>query len=119
MVDKLGCRRTFQIDTKPLILGAIVSAQAHSLNEILLGRFIVGLGIGVNTVLVPIYISEVAPTKYRGSLGTVSNWHLPWDYSITVLEYRQNMICIGENLLPFLRATMVVDNGNMFFLLSN
>ncbi|XVF81581.1 hypothetical protein PTKIN_Ptkin15bG0166600 [Pterospermum kingtungense] len=71
LVDKLGCRRTFQIDTIPLILGALVSAQAHSLNEILLGRFLVGLGIGVNAVLVPIYISEVAPTKYRGSLGSL------------------------------------------------
>jgi len=29
------------------------------LDEILCGRFLVGLGIGVNTVLVPIYISEV------------------------------------------------------------
>lgn len=36
-----------------------LSAQAHSLDEILCGRFLVGLGIGVNTVLVPIYISEV------------------------------------------------------------
>lgn len=35
------------------------SAQAHSLDEILWGRFLVGLGIGVNAVLVPIYISEV------------------------------------------------------------
>ncbi|KAJ6679426.1 hypothetical protein OIU79_019229 [Salix purpurea] len=71
VVDKLGCRRTFQLDTIPLILGALISAQAHSLDEILWGRFLVGLGIGVNTVLVPIYISEVAPTKYRGSLGTL------------------------------------------------
>ncbi|KAM7276173.1 hypothetical protein ACFE04_018039 [Oxalis oulophora] len=72
IVDKLGCRRTFQIDTLPLIIGALISAHANSLNEILLGRFLVGIGIGVNTVLVPIYISEVAPTKYRGSLGTLS-----------------------------------------------
>ncbi|KAJ7964801.1 Plastidic glucose transporter like [Quillaja saponaria] len=71
LVDKLGCRRTFQIDTIPLIFGAILSAQAHSLDEILWGRFLVGLGIGVNTVLVPLYISEVAPTKYRGSLGSL------------------------------------------------
>jgi hypothetical protein len=35
------------------------SANAHSLDEILWGRFLVGLGIGVNAVLVPIYISEV------------------------------------------------------------
>ncbi|CAL5336385.1 unnamed protein product [Camellia sinensis] len=71
LVDKLGCRRTVQVDTIPLILGAIISGQAHSLDEILWGRFLVGLGIGVNTVLVPIYISEVAPTRYRGSLGTL------------------------------------------------
>uniref|UniRef100_A0A2P2IWX2 Uncharacterized protein MANES_13G066800 n=1 Tax=Rhizophora mucronata TaxID=61149 RepID=A0A2P2IWX2_RHIMU len=71
LVDRLGCRRTFQIDSIPLILGAILSAQAHSIDEILWGRFLVGLGIGVNTVLVPIYISEVAPTNYRGSLGTL------------------------------------------------
>lgn len=71
LVDKFGCRRTLQNDTIPLILGALISAQAHSLDEILWGRFLVGLGIGVNTVLVPIYISEVAPTKYRGSLGTL------------------------------------------------
>ncbi|KAF5190060.1 Solute carrier family 2, facilitated glucose transporter member [Thalictrum thalictroides] len=71
LVDKLGYRRTLQISTIPLILGAVLSAQAHSLEEILLGRVLVGLGIGVDTVLVPIYISEVAPTKYRGSLGAL------------------------------------------------
>ncbi|XP_044466343.1 probable plastidic glucose transporter 1 isoform X2 [Mangifera indica] len=71
LVDRLGCRRTFQIDTIPLILGAVISAQAHTLDEMLWGRFLVGLGIGVNTVLVPIYISEVSPTKYRGSLGSL------------------------------------------------
>ncbi|XP_052735630.1 probable plastidic glucose transporter 1 isoform X2 [Vigna angularis] len=71
LVDRLGCRLTFQIDSIPLILGAIISAQAHSLNEIIGGRLLVGFGIGVNTVLVPIYISEVAPTKYRGALGSL------------------------------------------------
>ncbi|XP_050896902.1 probable plastidic glucose transporter 1 [Lathyrus oleraceus] len=71
LVDKLGCRLTFQIDVIPLILGAIISANARSLDEILWGRFLVGLGIGVNVVLVPIYISEVAPTKYRDSLGSL------------------------------------------------
>ncbi|XP_020259284.1 probable plastidic glucose transporter 1 isoform X1 [Asparagus officinalis] len=71
LINRLGCRRTLQIDMVPLIVGAFLSAQAHSLDEILLGRFLVGLGIGVNTVLVPIYISEVSPTRYRGSLGAL------------------------------------------------
>ncbi|XP_042425080.1 probable plastidic glucose transporter 1 [Zingiber officinale] len=71
LVDKFGSRRTFQLDTIPLILGALLSAQAHTMNEMLWGRFLVGLGIGANTVLVPLYISEVSPTKYRGSLGSL------------------------------------------------
>ncbi|XP_031479119.1 probable plastidic glucose transporter 1 isoform X1 [Nymphaea colorata] len=71
LVDNFGCRRTFQINAVPLIAGALLCAQAHSLDEILWGRFSVGLGIGANTVLVPIYISEVSPTRYRGSLGTI------------------------------------------------
>ncbi|OQU89457.1 hypothetical protein SORBI_3002G193800 [Sorghum bicolor] len=71
LVDKFGCKRTLQIVSIPLIIGALLSAQADSLDEMLLGRFLVGIGIGVNTVLVPLYISEVAPTKYRGTLGTL------------------------------------------------
>lgn len=95
LVDKFGCKKTLQIDSIPLIIGALLrylvsllrcffvpkymefllisvvcssirlhinqsySAQADSLEEMLLGRFLVGIGIGVNTVLVPIYISEV------------------------------------------------------------
>ncbi|XP_059077710.1 probable plastidic glucose transporter 1 isoform X3 [Cryptomeria japonica] len=72
LADKIGRQRTLQLDAIPLIFGALVSAEANSLNEMILGRFLVGLGIGANTVLVPIYISEVSPTKYRGSLGTIS-----------------------------------------------
>ncbi|KAI5448419.1 hypothetical protein KIW84_015728 [Lathyrus oleraceus] len=45
LVGKLGCRLTFQIDAIPLILGAIISANACSLDEILWGRFLVGLGM--------------------------------------------------------------------------
>ncbi|KAJ6722710.1 PLASTIDIC GLUCOSE TRANSPORTER 1-RELATED [Salix koriyanagi] len=95
VVDKLGCRRTFQLDTIPLILGALIrfsnlmkyiilklSLIYDTLHVVTVLKrtlwmkysgedFLLGFGIGVNTVLVPIYISEVAPTKYRGSLGTL------------------------------------------------
>lgn len=49
------------------------SAQAHSLDEVLLGRFLVGLGIGVDTVLVPIYISEVILCFRLVGLMQISN----------------------------------------------
>jgi hypothetical protein len=60
LADKVGRRRTFQIDAIPLILGAALSASAQSVEMMVLGRFMVGIGIGVNTSLVPLYISEVS-----------------------------------------------------------
>ncbi|KAJ7570475.1 hypothetical protein O6H91_01G121500 [Diphasiastrum complanatum] len=71
LADKVGRRRTFQLDMLPMILGAALSASTQTVGGMLLGRFLVGLGIGVNTALVPLYISEVAPTKYRGALGSI------------------------------------------------
>lgn len=71
LADKIGRRRTFQIDMLPLILGAALSASADSVYAMIVGRFLVGIGIGVNTGLVPVYISEIAPTKYRGALGSI------------------------------------------------
>ena len=42
-------------------------------------RVIGGLGIGISTVAAPLYISEIAPPKYRGRLaGHVSVQHCLW-----------------------------------------
>ncbi|XP_048506891.1 glucose transporter type 1 isoform X6 [Athalia rosae] len=45
---------------------------AHSYEILFLGRFIIGVNCGLNTSLVPMYISEIAPLNLRGGLGTVN-----------------------------------------------
>eukprot|EP00249_Psilotum_nudum_P008610 c21400_g1_i3 orf=154-1119(+) len=71
LADKIGRKRTFQVDMLPLIFGSALSASTDSVHGMILGRFLVGIGLGVNAGLVPLYISEVAPTKYRGALGSM------------------------------------------------
>ncbi|EMG48161.1 hypothetical protein G210_1328, partial [Candida maltosa Xu316] len=62
-----------------LVFGAAISLEAkHSsgLASIYAGRVITGLGVGGCSGLAPIYISECAPTKIRGSL--VGSWEICW-----------------------------------------
>ncbi|XP_075228608.1 glucose transporter 1 isoform X4 [Lycorma delicatula] len=45
---------------------------SHSYEMLFVGRFIIGVNCGLNTSLVPMYISEIAPLNLRGGLGTVN-----------------------------------------------
>uniref|UniRef100_A0A8C4REI9 Proton myo-inositol cotransporter n=1 Tax=Erpetoichthys calabaricus TaxID=27687 RepID=A0A8C4REI9_ERPCA len=53
-------------------LGAIVLMAAPNKEVLLVGRIIVGLGIGIASMTVPVYIAESAPPQLRGRLVTVN-----------------------------------------------
>nr|AHF27422.1 putative sugar transporter 16 [Phaedon cochleariae] len=46
--------------------------MANSYEMLFVGRFIIGVNCGLNTSLVPMYISEISPLNLRGGLGTVN-----------------------------------------------
>jgi MFS transporter, SP family, galactose:H+ symporter len=74
LADIFG-RRTLLIATAAIFAaGAIICAAASSLAILIAGRIIVGLGIGLSSGTVPVYISEVSPPDARG--WTVSLFQL-------------------------------------------
>ncbi|XP_027117491.1 inositol transporter 1-like isoform X1 [Coffea arabica] len=50
------------------VLGSIVMAVAPDPYVLILGRFLVGLGVGVASVTAPVYIAEASPSEIRGGL---------------------------------------------------
>lgn len=64
--DRLGRRATLILTSLIFIVGALFCAFAGSFRMLLFGRTIVGLGIGLASTTVPVYISEVSPPKARG-----------------------------------------------------
>ncbi|CAN1758160.1 Plastidic glucose transporter 4, partial [Linum perenne] len=72
LADKFGRTRTFQLDAIPLTIGAILCATAQTVQTMIIGRLLAGIGIGISSAIVPLYISEISPTEIRGALGSVN-----------------------------------------------
>ncbi|RIM87522.1 sugar porter family MFS transporter [Staphylococcus xylosus] len=72
MSDRLGRRRVVFIIAIIYIVGALILAFAPSMPILVLGRLIIGLAVGGSTAIVPVYLSEMAPTEQRGSLSSLN-----------------------------------------------
>ena len=64
--DRFGRRVTLIVTSIVFIAGAMICASAPSLAILVVGRVVVGLGIGLASTTVPVYISEVSPPEARG-----------------------------------------------------
>ncbi|KAK8876782.1 general substrate transporter [Apiospora arundinis] len=54
------------------VLGSLIETFASAVPVIALGRLLAGVGAGAATVIVPLYISEVAPPRERGFFGVMT-----------------------------------------------
>ncbi|XP_058053808.1 glucose transporter type 1 [Anopheles bellator] len=75
MANRFGRKGGLLLNNVLGISGACLmgfTKMSHSYEMLFLGRFIIGVNCGLNTSLVPMYISEIAPLNLRGGLGTVN-----------------------------------------------
>ncbi len=66
LADRLGRRPTVLIAAATFTLGAVIQASAPDTILLLLGRLVVGGGVGIAAVAAPLYAAELAPTGARG-----------------------------------------------------
>ncbi|KAH7159202.1 general substrate transporter [Fusarium sp. MPI-SDFR-AT-0072] len=64
--DQLGRRKTIFLAAILTIIGQILQVAAYHLVQFVVGRIILGIGIGEISVVVPIWLSECSPASHRG-----------------------------------------------------
>jgi len=69
--DRLGRRTIILVAAAIFAVGAIGAGLAPNVETLIVFRFLLGLGVGSASALVPSYISESAPTDVRGSLSSL------------------------------------------------
>jgi len=74
--DRFGRKATLLWIGVLYLIGAVGSALARNVEVFIAARFVGGLGIGISTVVAPMYIAEIAPPKLRGRLAGMFQFNI-------------------------------------------
>ncbi|GAA6055935.1 hypothetical protein JCM3770_005602 [Rhodotorula araucariae] len=72
MLDRWGKKGTAVRSAVVIILGAGAVSFGSSLLVLVLGRILIGVSCGIATVLVPLYLSRIAPPAIAGNIGILT-----------------------------------------------
>ncbi|KAF2765377.1 MFS general substrate transporter [Teratosphaeria nubilosa] len=101
--EYLGRRRAIIFALALYTIGAALEAGAISYPMMLVGRLILGFGVGIETGTVPVYVAESVERKYRGNL---------------VSAYQMN-IALGEVLGYVVAAIFLNVEGDWRYILGS
>ncbi|QKJ86032.1 Arabinose-proton symporter [Paramixta manurensis] len=93
--DSVGRKKVLLLTALIFILGVLGEAMAVSPEMLAWFRILVGIGIGVETTIAPLYIAEVSPAHIRGRLVSLN----------------QLFNCVG-NLAIFSIAALIANNAS-------
>ena len=94
--DRFGRKATLLWIGVLYLVGAAGSALASNVWTFIAARAIGGLGIGISTVVAPMYISEIAPPKHRGRLAGMFQFNIVFGILIAFVS-NALLAGIGEN----------------------
>jgi SP family arabinose:H+ symporter-like MFS transporter len=94
--DKLGRKKSLLIIALLYLVSSMGTAYAVDWSVFLVFRFMGGLGVGVSSVVAPLYISEIAPAHKRGRLVAMFQFNIVLGI---LMAYLSNYLLsgIGEN----------------------
>jgi MFS transporter, SP family, galactose:H+ symporter len=70
--DRFGRRPVLLVNALIFGVFAVITGMANGMELFLVARFLVGLAIGVTSMITPLYIAELAPAAIRGALVTLN-----------------------------------------------
>lgn len=71
--DKWGRKVPIWVACIIFFIGTLLQTCAFSVAQFAVGRFVVGLGVGSASMIAPLFISEIAPARYRGRMIAFNN----------------------------------------------
>ncbi|AWN73217.1 sugar porter family MFS transporter [Legionella anisa] len=83
--DRLSRRFLLKTVAMGFILGTVLCAITHDFILLLIGRFIIGICIGIASYIAPLFIAEIAPPNRRGTLVLINGLTITFGQAIAYL----------------------------------
>ncbi|CCK72431.1 sugar porter family MFS transporter KNAG_0K00630 [Huiozyma naganishii CBS 8797] len=71
--DMYGRKPCIMFSNIMFLVGAILQVSAHKFWQMAAGRLIMGFGVGIGSLISPLFISEIAPKMIRGRLTVINS----------------------------------------------
>lgn len=84
--DRVGRTKTLFAIGLLYFVSAVWSGLATDYYSFMIARFIGGLGIGISTIVAPLYISEIAPPNLRGRLAGMFQFNIVFGILVAFLS---------------------------------
>lgn len=112
--DHYGRKKVLMLAAALFFISALGSALSHQLFYFISARIIGGIGVGVASILSPMYIAEIAPAKYRGRLVSLNQ--LAIVIGILVAFFSNYLLVgLGENNWRWMLVVMAAPAILLFF----
>ncbi|KAL2975418.1 hypothetical protein AAZX31_14G160500 [Glycine max] len=125
----LGRRNTMIFGGCIFFAGGAINAAAVNIAMLILGRILLGIGVGFTNQATPVYLSEIAPPKWRGAFNTgfqlfnnigvvaancvnYGTARLPWGWrvSLGLAMVPATIMTMGALLIPDTPSSLVERN---------
>ncbi|KAK4592034.1 hypothetical protein RGQ29_016495 [Quercus rubra] len=94
MNDSLGRKKAILTADVLFFIGSLVMAVAPFPSIVVIGRILVGLGVGMTSMTSPLYISETSPAQIRGALISMNG------FLLTFGQFLSYLINLGFTKVP-------------------
>ncbi|KAG9828366.1 general substrate transporter, partial [Aureobasidium melanogenum] len=83
--DAVGRRRSLMLASVIWIIGAAIQCSSQNVAQLIVGRLVSGLAVGITSSQVCVYLAELAPARIRGRIVGIQQWAIEWGMLIMFL----------------------------------
>lgn len=82
--DAIGRRYSLMLASVIWIIGSAIQCSSQNVAQLIIGRLVSGLAVGITSSQCCVYLAELAPSRIRGRIVGIQQWAIEWGILIMV-----------------------------------